>query len=269
MKNKKEKSIVVFDLDETLGHFEQLSIFWSVLEKFYTHHKVNYDNVLFYNLLDIFDLFLRPKILDILTFLKKKKEENKCDKIMIYTNNQGPKSWANIIKSYLHHKLNYDLFDQTIGAFTINGKKIEICRTSHSKSVSDLINCTKLPENTKIFFIDDQHHPDMENKNVIYIHIKPYVYNYKFSEMINLYYSKNAEDLLKFTTKQQFYQFFKKNLKGHRYEHLKKTDLEQEIDNILSKKIIEHLEDFFKNKRTSYTRKKKEIKLNTTKRINK
>ena len=63
-----------------------------------------------------------------------------------------------------------------------------MCRTSHYKSIKDLINCTKLPEKTKILFIDDQHHPEMEGNNVVYLHIKPYVYKYKFIDMINSYY---------------------------------------------------------------------------------
>lgn len=267
MKNKKDGSIVVFDLDETLGHFSQLYIFWNILEKYYTHHKVKYDNKLFYNVLDIFDLYLRPNILDILEFLKKKKQENKCEKIMIYTNNQGPSSWANLIKSYFHYKLDYDLFNQIIGAFSINGKKIELCRTSHSKSVSDLINCTKLPENTKIFFIDDQHHHEMEHESVVYIHIKEYVYNYNFNDMLRMYFDKNHDDILKISTYNNYIKFFKSHLKNFKFQHKNKTALEQDIDIILSKKIIEHLEDFFKTRRTNYTKKRRSINLNTTRRI--
>ena len=35
---------------------------------------------------------------------------------MIYTNNQGPKIWANMIKNYFDAKINYRLFDNIIGA---------------------------------------------------------------------------------------------------------------------------------------------------------
>ena len=269
MKNKNEQLVVVFDLDETLGHFAQLNAFWRVLEKFYSSNDKPITNIEFYNLLNLFNLFLRPRIMEILKFLKKKKEEKKCDKIMIYTNNNGPKDWAELIKSYFHHELNYSLFDQVIGAFKVNGKKIEICRTSHSKSVSDFINCTKLPNNTQIFFIDDQYHSEMENKNVVYVNIKPYIYNYKFNDMINSYFEKYESKIISVSSKQQYYSFFKNNLKGYRYDHLNKTKLEQEIDDILGKKIIEHLEEFFKTKKTRSSRKKREIRLNTTKRIRK
>ena len=73
-----------------------------------------------------------------------KKLKGECDKVMIYTNNTGHKSWSNLIKEYFHKVLEYELFDQIIGAFKVNGKQIELCRTSHGKSVSDLINMHNL-----------------------------------------------------------------------------------------------------------------------------
>ena len=208
MKKDDEKFIVVFDLDETLGHFSQLNIFWSILEQFYTSYNIEISNHYFFDLLDIFDKFLRPNILKILEFLKHKKKEEKCEKVMIYTNNNGPKSWANSIKDYFHNKLDYHLFDQVIGAFKVQNRQIEMCRTSHYKSVSDLIKCTMLPENTKICFIDDVHHKEMEHENVVYLHIKPYVYNYKFKDMIETYFTKNRETIEKFSTYEKYKRFF-------------------------------------------------------------
>lgn len=268
MKLDDEKFIVVFDLDETLGHFSQLNIFWSILERFYSSHNMETIDKDFFKLIDIFDKFLRPNIMQILDFLKQKKEAKKCEKVMIYTNNNGPKSWANLIRDYFHNKLDYHLFDQVIGAFKVQDRQIEMCRTSHYKSVSDLIKCTMLPENTKICFIDDVHHPEMEHENVVYLHIKPYVYNYKFKDMIETYYTKNREKIDKITTHEKFMGFFKRHSKGYKYDNLKKTSLEQEIDDILGKKIIDHLEEFFKTKRSSsHTRKRRAIRLNTTRRI--
>ena len=74
---------------------------------------------------------------------------------MIYTNNQGPTSWAKNISKYFDHKLKYKLFDQIIAAFKIRGQKIEPNRTSHDKTIDDLIRCTKLPSDMEICFIDD------------------------------------------------------------------------------------------------------------------
>ena len=135
--------IVVFDMDETLGHFSQLHVFWSILRDFF--HSVNYKHVPedFFELIETFNLFLRPEIISILNYLIEAKRTKRCDKIMIYTNNNGPKSWAESIRDYFHWRLDYQIFDQIIGAFKVGGRQIEMCRTGHYKSVSDLISCTK------------------------------------------------------------------------------------------------------------------------------
>ena len=57
---------------------------------------------------------------------------------MIYTNNNGPKSWTYDIKHYIEKKLNYKLFDKIITAWKVNGKIYEKCRSGHEKSYKDL-----------------------------------------------------------------------------------------------------------------------------------
>ena len=85
---------------------------------------------------------------------------------MIYTNNQGPKEWAEQLRNYFEDIIGECVFDRIIAAFKINGKIIEPWRTSHEKSVDDLISCTQISPDTQICFIDDQHHPRMEHENV-------------------------------------------------------------------------------------------------------
>ena len=263
MKKNNPNYIVVFDMDETLGHFTQLNIFWSILKEYFIEYNHNYTNKDFFNLIDTFNLFLRPEIISILNYLIEAKKNKKCHKIMIYTNNQGPKSWAESIRDYFHDKLKYKVFDQIIGAFKVKGKQIEICRTSHYKSIKDLINCTKLPEETKILFIDDQHHPEMEGNNVVYLHIKPYVYNYKFIDMINSFYTNNHELIEKLSGNNKYYNFFKNSLSNYNDITENKSQLEEDIDKILSKKIIQHLSDF-KTHHTDKTRKRRHLRLNFT-----
>ena len=101
--------IVVFDLDETLGYFTEFGIFCDCLNNYFKN--ASYSNTNFNELLDLYPNFLRPKIMNILRYLKGKKKENKCYKVMIYTNNQGDKSWAMNIKKYFDDKVEYDLFD--------------------------------------------------------------------------------------------------------------------------------------------------------------
>ena len=94
------------------------------------------------------------------------------NKIIIYTNNQGPLEWAQYIKQYFETKIHGSLFDQVINAFKVNGKHVEICRTTHMKTHKDFIRCTKVPEDSEICFIDDVYHPGMKNDNIYYINIK-------------------------------------------------------------------------------------------------
>ena len=160
--------IVVFDLDETLGYFIEFSIFWDALNAYIIEKQlvIELDHTMFVKILDLYPEFIRPNILSLLTYLKYKKQTNACDAVIIYTNNQGPKSWAENIQYYFETKLNYRLFNQNIGAFKVNGKRVELCRTSHEKTIYDLLKCSKLPKSTEICFFDDVFFPGMKGKNV-------------------------------------------------------------------------------------------------------
>jgi hypothetical protein len=262
------KKIVVFDLDETLGSFGEISIFWDSLEFFYG---TNLFNEYFYDVLDIFPEFLRPDIINILNYLKDKKKNKECDQIMIYTNNQGPKTWVYMIRNYFNDHIGCTVFDKIIAAFKIKGKIIEFNRTSHNKSVDDLINCTKIKPNTEICFIDDQYHPLMKHENVYYINVKPYNYTISYQEMAERYYEaykNNERDLyrekLKKTSKEDFIEKITNFMKQYNFVVKNKNKDEIDIDKIISKKIVIHLEEFFKKKYNQQTRKRKNVKTRTT-----
>lgn len=255
--------IVVFDLDETLGYFMELGMFWDALKEYIKYKDIEQpiDQDLFNNILDLYPEFLRPNIIEILNYLKKKKQKNHCEKLMIYTNNQGPLEWANYIINYFERKLNYKIFDQIIAAYKVQGKRIELCRTTHMKSHSDLINCTKISDATEICFIDDMYHPDMTNTKINYINVKPYVYDLEFNEMItrfinsNILYANNYNSICK--------AFILQFMKKYKYIYVKKTIDSQNIDKIISKKILYHLHDFFKQKNiNTRTNKTKKININ-------
>lgn len=259
--------IVVFDLDETLGYFTEYGIFWDSL----ANYLKNKDKYLltqndFNDTLDLFPEFLRPNIINILTYLKGKKESMCCHKMMIYTNNNGPREWATHIIHYFEKKINYKLIDQIIAAFKINGKTIEICRTTHNKTHKDFIQCTKIPESAEICFLDDTFYPDMASDNVYYINIKPYYYDLKFENMIQRFQEsevgkKIISGDLDFETK------IMQQIKVYKYECIPKDLKEYEVDKILGKHIVKHLQEFFKPKRNKSIRKKSNSK-NRTKRNN-
>jgi hypothetical protein len=244
--------IVVFDLDETLGYFTQYSIFWSCLDKYLLENN-NYNLTLkdFSSILDLYPEFLRPGIMNILNYLKNKKISNCCHKMMIYTNNNGSKSWANFILKYFEEKIKYKLFDQIIAAFKINGKQIEMCRTTHDKTHKDLIRCTKIPLNAEICYLDDVFYPEMSHKNVYYINIKPYTHDLDFDVLVERFlkcdFCKNLiKNIDNFKTQMM------KDFKLFNFEILEKNNEEYEVDKILSKQILSHLHDFF-NKTTKTT----------------
>ncbi len=164
--------------------------------------------------------------------------------MMIYTNNQGPEKWGYLIKNYFERKLNFDLFDQVIRAFKINGKVFEVCRTQTDKSYNDLIKCTKLPLNAEICFLDDNVYPEMLNDNVYYINVKPYMYDLSYQEMMKRFLnSKLAKEIVK--DEKVFQKEMKKYFDLYHFNYIEKNPEEYEIDVIISKDILNHLHNFF------------------------
>ena len=244
----KHCKIVVFDLDETLGSFVELGMFWDALN----HTIGKQDEYHFNEVLDLFSDFLRPKITKILKYILDRKHDGSCNKIMIYTNNQGPKTWAQLISKYFDYKLNEKVFDQIIAAFKVRGEVVELCRTSNHKSISDLFKCTRVPKNTQICFLDDVHHPMMENENVYYINVKPYHYSMPYAEMAIKYFEHFSPEMPyhEFITKIESY------MQRYNYTVVSKVKEESDVDNVISKQIMIHLGEFFKSSKRHTIKKK-------------
>jgi len=185
--NKKIKKIVVFDLDETLGHFGELSVFCRAMEQF-TQKKLLDEN--YYYIFDRCFEYFRPNIIKCLDFLKTQKQNGHCHKVIIYTNNNGEKKWSLLIKNYIEKKLNYPLFDQVIAAYKINNKVIEPLRTTHEKTYQDLIRCIG-EDDAQICFIDDLDHPKMKHSKVFYIQCPAYIINIPNSVFAKRIFEKN------------------------------------------------------------------------------
>ena len=256
--------IVVFDLDETLGYFVELSIFWESLNSYIKTEKVEYelDQKDFNEVLDLFEEFIRPNIVSVLNYLKYKKQTNVCNSVLIYTNNQGTKDWALHIQKFFETKISFPLFDQIIGAFKINGKKYELCRTSHEKTIHDLLKCSKLPPNTEVCFLDDVLYPEMSGKNIYYIKVNPYVYNIPFDVMIQRFLTSEIGKKI-INDKKNFTNYMSTYMSQYAYTYVEKSADEYEIDKIITKKTMFHLQTFFKkhwkdtDTNKNYTNKKK------------
>ncbi len=168
---RRKRKIVVFDLDETLGSFTQLGFLRDVIESYEGRRLPQHE---FNKLVDENPEFIRPGIIDILDFVVEKRRIGQCDAIMIYTNNNGSRSWSESIAAYFDHKVGQHVFDQIICAYKAGGKRVEPMRTTHDKTYSDLLRCTHLPQGTQVCFFDDVFHPQMKHDNVYYINAKGY-----------------------------------------------------------------------------------------------
>ena len=169
---------------------------------------------------------------------------------MLYTNNQGPKTWALYLTKYFETKLNASIFDRIIAAFKINGKQIESLRTTHKKTYNDLIRCTQLPLNTEFFFLDDVYHSEMCHNKVYYINIKPYVHKLPIPELVKRFSESSiGKNYFKMFPKESPKQIIQKISENEKQQHSlfiqNKTSQEMVIDKILSKKILHHLQQFF------------------------
>ena len=254
--------IVVFDVDETLGYFVEFGIFWESLNVYIKNHHIDYELSQhdFNKILDLYPEFIRPNILSILNYLKHKKISKACNGVMIYTNNQGPKQWVLYIKEYFEHKIKYKLFNHIISAFKVNGKHIELCRSSHDKTYDDFIKCSKVPDDVQICYLDDTYYPEMNAENVYYIKVKPYTHELSFENMINTFISSEYGKTI-ITDKHYFSNFMKEHINKYQFIYVAKHKSEYDIDKIITKKIMVHLQNFFskkfqmKDKRKKFTAK--------------
>ena len=191
--NKKSNKVLAFDLDETLGSFSDLYYLWLAVITYSQENNQIYDPIdIFQKLIKKFPEFLRPGIKTILKFIYKKKLDNECSKVFLYTNNQAHglenSKWLELIIDYFHnliHASNPPLFDKIISAFKINNRIIEPLRTTHDKTYSDFIRCTLVPKTAEICFIDNTYYENMRNKRVFLI--VPASYNHGLSKSTMLY----------------------------------------------------------------------------------
>lgn len=230
---KKCKKVFVFDFDETLGSFSHLYYLWTLIGS-------PKETSLFHSFADLYPEFLRYGILVILEFVYYKKKKGHCDQIFIYTNNQCPVEWVNLIVSYIHYKLplvnELPLFDRIIYAFKINDKIVEMERTTGHKTYSDFIRCSVISKNTEICFIDDTYHSKMIHNKIYYIQPRPYYHSLSKKVILNRLFSSNLFSELNieqikrgFSPIQDFY----------------KTETDKHIDIMVSKKLMYYIKEFF------------------------
>jgi len=263
MKKCVKNLVFVFDLDKTMGYFTQVAVFIEGIEHF-IGRKLKKNEI--YKTFDLFPEMFRPDMMNILKYLKQLKKKKKCVKVLIYTNNIGPKSWVYSIKNYIEKKLKYKLFDRTIAAWKVDGKVYEKCRTSHEKKYTDLLKCGKLKKTDKICFLDDMKHPHMIHANVKYLHLEAYKHDIQFTKMCKTFLKSPFGKLIKKNEHQKFIIKFMKFAKtdplGFRYIESQTSSRKG-----YKKLILSTLKLFVKENKHNISRKKKRKVKNKTRKL--
>lgn len=238
--SKVSKKVIVFDLDETIGHFEEVSIFLSGLQSIMGKSKIP-DKYLF-KLLNLYPIFFRTGIMDVFKTLIREKKKNSSLKVVIYTNNMGPRSWTLLIEKYIHKKLKYKLFDKVITGYRPHEKNN--LRTTHDKTYSDLVKTTGYDnKDTRFLFIDDQPHPYMIHTHITYLKVYPYIRVIPFHQMIDTFIqSKNgniipSKDITEF--KKYMYQYMTNVASFNKYNIYQSNNIKKDYTqlSIIKKKI--------------------------------
>ena len=245
--------IVVFDLDETLGYFVELSLFWDVLQSYFEDSPHHFNQALFNSLLDLFPEFIRPNMFQILQYVQYKRKIQSCDKIMIYTNNRHSPEWPQYIKGYFEQKSGTSsgtpVFDQIIHAFKIKGQLVETLRTTNKKTHGDLLKCTRLPKQTQVCFVDNSLHFGMCNETIYYINVKSYIYKLPFRIMVDRFITSTAPRIQALRkciiNEKDFYTNMVSLLNEYDYKYVKKPTIEYDMDKVISKKLLHYLSRFF------------------------
>jgi len=152
-----EKNII-FDLDHTLGFFEQII------------HIMHHGEFTCHQVLSFFPECFRPLLIDFLKSLVLYKKSGKVKSILLYSNNKN-ESFVKTVIDYIHEVIEYPLFDKII---TMDHP----LRKNKQKDYDDLLYIGQglLHENSVICFVDDKMHPLMNKSNICYIKCEGYVH---------------------------------------------------------------------------------------------
>jgi hypothetical protein len=177
---------VVFDFDETLGCFQELS---DLSQAIANNRRRELKPHEYADLLETLPNYMRPGIIKELGRLyHMRRTRMPFLKIMIYTNNMGGRKWVDDVSSALELLVKREvrakgakdrLFDQIIYAYSVNGVHLEKKRSSHEKKYVDFLACTNYRPSTKVIFVDDILHQGMLlTPHVKYLHVPAYKWMY-------------------------------------------------------------------------------------------
>ena len=162
---------VIFDFDEVIGHFYELSALF--------HDITSQRRLSKEERLDILETLvttyptsncIRPGIVDLLRTLAQLRNLGYC-RLGVYTNNNGGRTWVDHMTSVLDRIVGDVIFDNIV--YEYDASRL---RTTSEKTYPDLLRCINADACDHIVFIDDLIHPKMVTQGVTYIHVSKYEY---------------------------------------------------------------------------------------------
>ena len=111
--------------------------------------------------------------------------------------------------------------------------------------------------------MDDSFYPEMANDNIYYINVKPYYYDYTFEDMLARFKESDVgKHLIK--NDEEFDKIMLEHIKLFKYMVVEKNEKEYEVDKVLGKHIISHLQAFFNRSTKNRTIKNRGARKNKT-----
>lgn len=149
--------MIVFDLDQTLGFFDQIV---------YIINQMRLE--IYAPLFELFPEIFRPQLFELLHSLALLKKNKRVKGIVLYTNNRNEDFVKQLIQ-YIHSKLGCSLFEPVL---TYHSPE----RTTREKSSHDLFACIQDGHTHLFCFIDDKYHERMNHVDIYYIRSEAYQY---------------------------------------------------------------------------------------------
>lgn len=239
---------IIFDLDETIGCFNEIYLLWYVLSEYnQIHHWWNVQETqsIFDKLLSLFPEVFRYGIHIILQFLHHKQQQGICGNIYIYSNNQHGKEWIQHIVQFLETSCKTPhLFHQVIGPFKIDDIIVEPLRTTNEKTYNDFVRCSSVSKISELCFIDDTFFKKMKHARVFYIQPKPYYHSLDMNTIMTRFFQSSfcKSDIIK----EQIIETLDRS-HSISFSSRIKTKHEHTVDVEVSKKILAYLQEFFQS----------------------
>ncbi len=238
------KKVVIFDLDETIGSFGDLSFLWKTLHSDTGYSDSGESKRRFHDILRLYPEFFRPGIFTVFEYIYRKIQRGTAFPIHVYTNNQcEAPNWVAMILSFIENRVVVTksdqicsgLFADPICAFKIGGKKVNLKRTTHHKTPADFVRCSLVPRNAEICFMDDQTHEHMKTGKVYYIQPPAYYHPLSREEIMDRFSKSNIYSLY----------FNKKMIPIEIHSTTTSMSSKKEYDERIGKQIMYFVREFF------------------------